>query len=191
VRISAPASGFVDALARFPLRQNNLVHPPTKAKCLKGTLLMKQWIVAVLFSMVSASAWAQQDQALRGIASVNLVIEELDEDAKTCGVTESVLDTSVRFVLSQSRIKINSSASSYIYINVNVMSLTSSDSCVYNYSVSFNSSVKVVANNVFAIAETWSKGGISVYRRSETPRRVAENIERVTKSLVVEWSKAN
>jgi hypothetical protein len=152
---------------------------------------MRQWIVAVLFSMISTSAWAQQDPVLRGFASVDLVIESPDEDAKACGITKSGLDTSARFVLSQSRIKIDPSRLSFIYINVYVMRLPSPDSCVYNSIVSCRTPVRVAANNEVALAEIWSRSGIGIYPRINVPRAVAAGIEDLTKQFVVEWSKTN
>jgi hypothetical protein len=153
---------------------------------------MRQWIVAVLFSMVAASAWAQKGQALRGIASADIVIENLSEAATACGVTKSVLDTSVRFVLGQSRIKIDSSADPYIYINVNVIRLKEIDLCVFNYFVAFRAAARVISNNVIVTgADLWSQGGVGAYPRSETRRAVTENIEGLTKNLVVEWNKTN
>jgi hypothetical protein len=154
---------------------------------------MRQWIVAVLFSMVAASAWAQKDQALRGMASADIVIEAISEEATACGVTKSALDTSVRFVLGQSRIKINSSVTfPTIYININVIRLKGIDFCVFNYFAAFRAPAIVISNNAFvAGADLWSEGGIGAYPRSETRRAVTENIEGLIKNLVVEWNKTN
>jgi hypothetical protein len=153
---------------------------------------MRLWIAAFLLSMISVSAWAQQDQVLRGFASARLVIEDLDENAKSCGVTESALDTSARFVLSQSRIKIDPSPSGpFIYIATNVMRLSNRESCVYSYILSFNAAARVVANNVVASTEIWSTSGVGIAPRSNTPRVLTEAIDAITKRFVVEWSKVN
>jgi hypothetical protein len=194
--VSQPVwAGWVELGASGPVGNERTVYfdPPslTKAKCLKGTLLMRQWIVAVLFSIVSASAWAQEDQVLRGFASARLVIEDLDEEAMACGVTRSALDTSARFVLSQSRIKFDSAARPFIYIKVTVMRLSSSDSCAYSYEMSFRAPARVSANNIVAYVEIWSGGGMGISPRSNMPKSLTEGIEITTKKFVVEWSKTN
>ena len=154
---------------------------------------MRQWIVAVLFSMVAASAWAQKDQVFRGIASVDIVIGAISEEATACGVTKSALDTSVRFVLGQSRIKINSSAPlPHIYIGIGMIRLKEIDFCVFNYFAAFRAPARVISNNaVVADAALWSESFIGAYPRSETRRAVTETIEGSIKNLVVEWNKTN
>ena len=152
---------------------------------------MRLWFAAFLLSMISVSAWAQKDQPLRGFKSFDLVIEALDEDARICGLTESAIDTSARFVLGQSRAKIASSAPAYLYINANLMALSSRESCIYSIQLGFKAGTRVLENNEFAIATLWSTGGIGIAPRGNTSRNISNMVEQYLKQFVVEWNKSN
>lgn len=112
-----------------------------------------------------------------------------DLSNNSCGLTESALDTSVRFILSQSRIRIapGNGASDYVYLNVNIL-----PNCeLADYQLSVNSKVTVTTSNrdVYG-AMIWRDGGL-LSGASNTHDRIVSSVEEVVKEFVVDWSAAN
>lgn len=126
--------------------------------------------------------------ALKGVREVDILIEELDEDAAECNITEDLLDASVRIALSNSRIRIvkqGSPLDSYIYVVPTV--LDDENFCVVNIEVSF----KKYISSERDIGAFWTKSQLMSLRKINVSTRVAANVELMTKQFISAWLKAN
>src|SRR4051812_38319022 len=86
-------------------------------------MAMLRIIIAVLLATVSLVALGQSStqKGLAGINNVGILVDGLDADATACGLSEEALQTSLRFVLQQSRIRVvdnSRSDGTYLYVNV-------------------------------------------------------------------------
>jgi len=140
---------------------------------------------------MSASASAQTNERLRGIKAFELVIEDLPEAAKTCGIDRKALETSGRFVLGQSRVRIDPKAQAYLYILLNVVTLPSRDICIYYLQVSARGAAMALENNAFVMGELWTSGSVGSASRRDLPRDTVMYLEQYLKEFVVAWSKVN
>ena len=73
--------------------------------------------IVILGLLLSGNAYAD----LKGILKMKLIVEELGIEAKTCGVTREQLETSVKYILSNSKIElIDQGTVPTLYLNSNI-----------------------------------------------------------------------
>jgi hypothetical protein len=125
-------------------------------------------------------------QALAGVRGVNIVVENLTDNASKCGITKNLLDAAVRLPLSNSRITIVNGASQYLYVSA-VFLVQSSSSCAAVYSLSFNKFVPSEKDT----GEFWREGGIITGNPEYVSRNISNNLESFTKQFIAAWLKAN
>ena len=61
-------------------------------------------ILKIVFSSLFVSSFAYAE--LKGISKMNLLVEDLSSKAASCGITTKKIETSVKYILSNSRIRI-------------------------------------------------------------------------------------
>jgi hypothetical protein len=138
---------------------------------------------AVFIALQSTSALAD-DSDLQGLHSFKIVIEDVTPN--DCGLTQSDLQTSLSFVLSQSRIKINPSVFGFIYVNVNIFTDCSAASIV----LEVDQPVHISPTGKFTTATIWDTGSL-LEGSDDMRKRVTDRVETLAKKLVVAWSTAN
>ena len=142
------------------------------------------WAFSLGMSMALAQSHARADDehALTGLKSFKLVIENLDSEAKRCGVTLSSLDTSLRSVFGQSRIQIVNAEhdDGYIYLDV-----LAQRQCLVRVDLEVHTPVTVIRSHNFAIATIWSIRGIV------GSNHLTEMVEGYAKQLVNDWNDVN
>ena len=125
---------------------------------------------------------------LRGLNYFYLAVEQLDEDAQRCGVQIQDIETSVRYILQQSGIKVTTTISPLGYIYAN---LTMLENCAFAYQLELKVPIRVVGNGTTGVATIWDSGGVSNGPRSTALSRVTRNFENMAKRLVSDWSAVN
>ena len=142
------------------------------------------WAFSLCMSMALAQSPARADDehALTGLKSFNLVIENLDSEAERCGITLSSLDTSLRSVLGQSRIQVVNAErdDGYIYLDV-----IAQRQCLVRVDLEVHTPVTVIRSHNFAIAAIWRTGGIV------GSNHLTELVEEYAKQLVNDWNDVN
>jgi hypothetical protein len=133
---------------------------------------------------------------LRGLQDVSILVEDLDDDAKQCGITESALDAAVRLPVSASRLKIakdfgEGTDRSYVYVVV--ITVRPADICIASVSVSLRRTVllQTPPESRFQGASTWEKSSVMTGPAYSFGKRVSDNVEGFTKELIAAWLKQN
>ena len=143
---------------------------------------MKKFYFSLLLSIFSTA----HADSLTGVREIDIVIEDLDADARNCGISNDLIDASIRIPISNSKIKlVNSQSSPYLYANVNAFSQGAY--CVLSMRLEFSK---------YAISEKqvgtfWRKGQVAVWERNNAGRRVANEFESYAKQFIAAWLKAN
>ncbi|MBN4048122.1 hypothetical protein JYU09_00920 [bacterium AH-315-O15] len=80
-------------------------------------------VVLVLLGAVPATAQTAQQERLKGLTAVDVLIEGLSDQAASCGVTETGLTTAASKALLDNGVRVDASARPTLYVNVNTMYL--------------------------------------------------------------------
>ena len=127
--------------------------------------------------------------ALGGLHRLNLVVETLSAGAAQCGVTKDLLETSLRFIIGQSRIIIvgeGEPRDAYIYLQVTMLGRPI---CAANVYLGVSTFVTVNLTNHVTYARVWDAN--TVRTGGDAPRGVSDDVEQLAKQLVNDWSAAN
>lgn len=117
-----------------------------------------------------------------------MIIEDVDDDARACNISSDAHDASARLPLSNSKIRVSSSAVPYLYVVVTVMRLSSSGVCVACAIVK----VKRFANEFSAhVAVCATKSQILRGNTTQFGSRVSATVEETKKMFIAVWLKAN
>jgi hypothetical protein len=80
-------------------------------------------LVAVLASAPFDAVPGGTREALQGLNEFRVVIEDLDDEARSCGIQASEVETAIRFILQQSRIRTTTALSKHGFVYANLMVL--------------------------------------------------------------------
>jgi S1-C subfamily serine protease len=131
---------------------------------------------------------------LRGVSKVQLVIENLAERDKECGLTEQAIRAAVMYPLSSTKIEVGSSHVA-LYVAANSLSFRAASLCVTHYSVQVFTAQSVTlefsGHDNFAQIELWNSGSILSSDRSDHARRVTGSIEQRVKAFITDWNLDN
>lgn len=147
--------------------------------------------VAVAFAALSPTHSFSQatHPLLGGMTSVRFLVENLDEDARSCGLNVDSLDAAMRIVVANSKTAIRSDPGTPI-LYASVISLKMpSGSCAVTTSVALLRSVST--DSSVGLARVWQKSELLISPPTVMGRRVDESIEGMTKSFVGAWLRAN
>jgi hypothetical protein len=141
-------------------------------------------------SLVCAQSPENPDiEKLRGLKEIKIVVEELPSGAAKCGINESALETSMRFILQQSRLQVVPNTPAFVYLNVAVLAL--STTCVTSVSLRALVPVTILHNQTRALANIWERETLLTSSPSNAGQRTSNEVESLAKQLVVDWSSAN
>lgn len=158
-------------------------------------MLRKLLCLCLLTVCVTPAGFAQfalDVDALRGMKTFAVLVEDLDQSATVCGLSDSAIETAVKFPLSQSRAKLlPKPMGTYLYVHANVIHLARSDLCVYSISLTFKSDVAITETGRRVIAGVWDTSAVGVAPRAQAAKAVTDGLERLAKKFVVDWSAGN
>jgi hypothetical protein len=146
--------------------------------------------VLLAFAPLAAQA---QVRGLTGLQSARIVIEDLDEEARQCGVTRDTLDAAARITLSNSRLRVdNGDVGPYYYVQVTV--LRSGTYCMAAINVALTRPVWLrpgAQTQDVVLARVWSRGGVISGGEANFGRRVMMDVEGYTKQFLGSWLREN
>lgn len=152
---------------------------------------VKRTVVLLALTLVSELAAAQsQNPGLAGIKGLKLVVETLDENAKSCGINADALDAAMRIPVSNSQLQfVNSPLSPYLYVNLMVLK---PETCFVAINTSLYRVVWLDAKGGAATtASVWDTGSVLSGPAYNMGSRVATTLEGHTKQFIGAWLRAN
>lgn len=133
---------------------------------------------------------AARAQALVGVSEVKLIVEQLDDEARECGVTPDGLEAAVRITLANSRLRVlDGLGEPYYYVQVNV--IRGGEQCIASVRASVSRSVWLTPTGPKLLAQVWSKGLLTAHSRRDFGRRLNSSVEDLTKLMLGAWLKDN
>ena len=162
----------------------------------KLSLAVTLWLA---LSVAPPVAEAQDnDKRLAGVPGVRLVIEDLTDSAKRCGVNTDEIKSAAMYPLSGSNLTVGDLKQYQLpifYIQIITVNPSASQgpcSSAINVRVYSLRSLKVYADfpNLFQV-ELWNKNLITISANSQHGRMVREAIETLTKEFVTAWNLDN
>ena len=158
-----------------------------------------RWTWAIVCSVLCAVPKAAVAAGeLMGISRLELTIESLDDDNRTCGVTEDVITRALTYPISGSRLRlerVNNFKHPYLYVNITTIFMRSAQNCASSVNVQLraNQTVLIEAsrNSVFTKVLLWSQGSIYTSSADRHGRQIQEGLEDVAKKLVTDWNLDN
>jgi hypothetical protein len=140
-------------------------------------------IVGLLVASASTSRAGDTNydrDTLRGITSIPVLIEQLNPDAMSHGLSENQLQTDVELRLRKAGLTVPNAVGSGPYLYVNVWLLKGDGPIdgffMFFYEVSLSQPAVVRANNAFAVVPTWSSSGMGIATGDRLAPYVRSNI---------------
>ncbi len=162
------------------------------ARALRGALLPALAVcgLTILPALVQAQTPVR---GLTGLQAARIVVEDLDEDARLCGVTRESVDAAARIPLSGSRLRVdNGDIGPYFYVQVTV--LRSGNFCMAAINLALTRPVWLrpgAQTQDLVMARVWNRGGVISGGEANFGRRVMNDIEGYTKLFIASWLREN
>lgn len=139
------------------------------------------------------SAGAQTvDKSLKGVGNFELLIEELDDDSATCGITKRGIARAVKKGAKGAPFKIGGENYN---LYVNVLTLPRDGNCFSSVRIQAYYYGEVVLPNYpkgnFAEVALWENGTITITGKSEHGKDVNKWVTELTRKLVEDWEQDN
>ena len=146
-------------------------------------------VLVMGLGLVATPAQAQ-DNAFVGVSEVDIVVEDLSDNAAKCNVTEGGLYAAVRLPLDASRLRINPDASPSVYVRVTALLEPRECAAFVQVSLKRRLAIPGTTQLVFG-AMVWDNGTLLAGPSSDFGQRVNQRVTDFTKQLIAEWIKAN
>jgi hypothetical protein len=144
----------------------------------------------IVFAAASATAQSAAP-GLNGIATVQLKVEPVDDDARQCGISDDGLDAAVRIPVSTTPLK--ASPDSPVLLYVQTTSRKGASDCTTMIQVSALRSAWFApeAGAKSGMVAVWTKSSLLTGAPSTHGRRAYEAIEGLTKQFIGAWLREN
>lgn len=139
-------------------------------------------LLAALCAMLCAGSYADltEEETLRGLDSIMLVVEELHEDAKYIGLTTEAIRNDVTGLLETMGIRLltkqeraEDDRRPYLYVNCHILYVESIELTSFSIDVEVHQRVKL-ANGEYAQGLTWAKSYLGIQGRENAAQRIRE-----------------
>jgi hypothetical protein len=150
------------------------------------------WVTLTTVGLLTAGAAVAQEQParlLRGIGSVDVVVEDVGKEASRCGIRSTGLETTLRTALQISPIRQDLDAGAYVYLRG--LFLASETQCLYTLSLELRSTVSIEETGAQGIASIWRTGFIEATGIGQAPHRIRGAVESMADEFVSDWTRAN
>ena len=147
-------------------------------------------ILKIVFLSLFVSSFAHAE--LKGISKMNLLVEDLNTKAASCDITVEKIETSVKYILSNSRIKIIDKAQLGIptlYIQATISN--NSGLCYSNIKLQVYEYIRHPSSNNWGDFVYYTSSGINSNSQPYFGRFFFEQLEDRIKRFVVEHNKDN
>jgi hypothetical protein len=155
---------------------------------------MRRILVAITYLlMLSFQCEAQTlNHALRGLAEINVLVEDLDDEDIKCGLTKDLIRDAVLYPTSSAKIRVtNELVSEWLYVNTLSFFSEAAQYCVTTVVMearSFEEEMLTFSRRkVHSEIVLWRDGRLASSNRSGHARLVAEGIEQLAKKFVTDW----
>ena len=152
---------------------------------------MKRTILLLLLALSCPISLAGN---LTGVRRIDIAIEDLDADSAVCQITKESIDTVIRFVLQQSKLRIVSDPATFdgfIYIAVT----TNQERGLYFSSVVTQFNTVITGKTRYGTGmypgTLFSRNSLLSGASGTFGNRITRSVEDSVKKFVVEWAKDN
>jgi hypothetical protein len=136
--------------------------------------------------VVLAAVSAQAKQELKGLKEFGIAVDPPDRGALACGITDSLIYTSLRSGLQQSKIRLAAVESPYVYVSV-----SGSQSCSLTVTIEVYAEMTILETGVRGWGVIWQGRRLVFGLDRNTPRAVSDSIEYLLGKLGSDWSSVN
>jgi hypothetical protein len=114
-------------------------------------------------------------ESLTNIVTLEVLIEDLSPESEAAGLSRDQITTDVELRLRKSGIKVREQGQGVkptpiLYVNAHLVMAQSGGSFVYTINVSVEQDVKVIANDRFCLASTWSSSKLGLVGHDKIAR---------------------
>jgi len=150
-------------------------------------------LVALALAVAAGATDLSEDESLRGIGGVMVIVERLHEDAAATGLDRETIDAVVRDGLQKAGIRIYSAEERladdrrpYLYVNCNVMRAGGAGVVAFSLDIEVHQRV-TLAGGETAQGLTWAKSYLGI----QSADRAAEQIRQVLAGYVTQFAEAH
>lgn len=151
------------------------------------------FVALTLAFAAAAAADLTEDESLRGIGGIMVIVERLHEDAAATGLDRETLDAVVRDGLQKAGIRIYSADERmaddrrpYLYVNCNVMRGPGANQVAFSLDIEVHQRV-TLAGGEQAQGLTWAKSYLGI----QSADRAAQQIRHVLSGYVSQFTEAH
>lgn len=109
--------------------------------------------------------------SLKGVKSLDVVVEDLHQAAEELGLSKETIKTDVELRLRRAGFRVSSEETGYLYVNVIVLKVRAGYFAVA-INLEFNQNVRVELNGVSGTGVTWNTGQLVLTGKPEYVREV-------------------
>ena len=139
------------------------------------------FVLLFLSSQFSANAQSVKAPSLIGLAELNVVIEDLDDNAKVGGLTVSQLQTDVELRLRQAGLRVNTTALEFLHVRVTALGPTAAGEVAWKVDVELQQPVIIVRTKEATTGTTWDASSIAL---SSSPSFIPSNVRGKVRDFV-------
>jgi hypothetical protein len=134
-----------------------------------------------------------------GINEVKILIEDLDDDARYCGIEREIVRQSILTQLRNTTIDLSEESSApALYVNISTLSYPSSRLCVATVSLSLRATVvpalsihREMSPKFIFGARIWFRGGILSGSRADFQKMIYDQVALLTDQFINDWTYDN
>ena len=163
----------------------------------RGRNMSRKLVVLVIAGLLLAGQAQAQTRGnqLSGINEISLLIEDLDDTAKDCRITQDLVRDAFMYPVSSARFVVKEQADPRMYLNITTLTANQRQLCISNLRMEFGLyeyvTPRASGRRIFALIELWGKGYMRSSTLSDHGRTVREAIERGTKQFITDWNLDN
>jgi len=159
-----------------------------KAMCVKAALA--RLVIAVcgviVYGVVSGTADAQPvSGGLKHLSEVRLAVENVEEEARACGIRNEILDTAVRGPLLNSSLGVVPQARDFVYVAI--AAIRPLGVCAANVTLEVNR----WSSEFNDFVTVWRRGLVMSSDPSSFVAEASDAIQLNTRELISDWQRAN
>ena len=148
----------------------------------------------LLALFTSSECWAQVT-SLKGLKSIHLLVEELNEESQRCGITQPLIHDAFMFPASSSKMHIsNDNTVPIFYVHVLTILQGHLGWCVSHLRVELytNQWVKLdYTDDAWVHMRLWQEEVLITSKIEDHGQLIRNNVENLTKKFLTEWNLAN
>jgi hypothetical protein len=151
--------------------------------------------VAIIVSISQQSQGQTRNHLLKGLHEVEIIVEELSESNKACGINEDAVFDAIKYPVSSSNLRIQPLAPVVIYVQITSIFDRADNGCFSNIEVRAYDPQSVTLDfsgaDKFVSVLLWRKNVALWGSRDRHPHFVTETVEQYVKKFIIDWKLDN